>query len=103
MTEDTKNVAPSEQSEAELKHEFEQIYLATKRHDMLRKKEKETGLTEDEKAFILSMPPLYRRGMEITRILRRTNTGPAKVKTTAKRSSKKAVLENAVSKLLEDF
>ncbi len=95
--------APSEQSELELKNEFQSIHEDSLKHANLLLKQKTTPLTEDELTFISSMPARYRRGVIITRILRRTNTGPAKVKEAKPRVSKKAKVEFDVSKIMEDI
>jgi hypothetical protein len=56
---------------------------------LINKAEKGEDLTDLEKAFLMAMPPRYRLGVELTRILRRTNTGPAKVKEKKTRTSAK--------------
>ncbi len=95
--------APSQQSELELNNEMQAIYEDSLKHAALMEKEKKTPLTQDEQDFIKGMQDKYNRAVTITRILRRTNTGPAKVKETKPRTSKKAATEAAVAALTEDL
>lgn len=60
-------------------------------------------LTPSEQEAYDAGPAKWRRAIEISRILRRTNTGPSKVKAPSKAKTKKADLEAKVDKLFEDF
>lgn len=70
-------------------------------NELERKQSAGTTLSAVELAFVKAIPAKMRRAIDVTRILRRTNTGPAKVKTAAKRSSKKAVEQATIDNLMK--
>ena len=71
-----------------LNEEYMQLKAMSERADRLNQELKTRPLTQEEQEFMAAMPAHYRRAVDITRILRRTNTGPAKAKKPTKRSAK---------------
>lgn len=79
--------------------EFEKIKAETDKIAELQRKEKDgQQLAAAEKELVAKLPDLINRGMEVSMILRRTNTGPAQVKT--KKPSKAALSAAAAEALL---
>jgi hypothetical protein len=87
----------------QLQEEFIAKKALAERAAELEIAQKERPLTKEEQEFLAGMPAVYRRAIEITRILRRTNTGPAKVKTPSKRASSKAAATAKAASLLNDL
>lgn len=83
-----------------LQAEFQDLH-----NDVLRSNELERRIRQgeilnaEETAFLASMPDKMRRACDITRILRRTNTGPAKVK--APRKGKVKMTQEDIDKLID--
>lgn len=86
-----------------LQEEFIEKKALAERAAELGLAQKDRPLTKEEQEFLAGMPAIYRRAIEITRILRRTNTGPAKVKTPGKRAAKKAESTAKANSLLNDL
>ncbi len=85
-----------------LKAEFAKIDdEANIAQSLISKSEKGVELTKEEQDFLLAMPPRYRLGVTLTRILRRTNTGPAKVKEKKTKTSAKQNAQMEIAKALQ--
>lgn len=85
-----------------LGHEFEQLHRDVIRSNELERRQNAgEKLDEEEKTFLEGMPDKMRRACDITRILRRTNTGPAQVKSKKTRASKTAHAQETIDKLLD--
>lgn len=84
-----------------LSREFMELQQDVIRSNEIEAKEREgLPITDVERAFLAEIPAKMRRACEITRILRRTNTGPAKVK--EKKSTSRAKLaQEEINKLMD--
>jgi hypothetical protein len=84
-----------------LSNEFYELQaMAQKAQELERKQDAGETLTADEVQLLEALPDAMRRAVTITRILRRTNTGPAKAKAPRK-SSKKALAQSEIDKLID--
>jgi hypothetical protein len=92
---------PGDDDHLALSREFMELQQDVIRSNEIERKEKEgLPITEAEREFLTEIPAKMRRACDITRILRRTNTGPAKVK--EKKSSSRAKMAQAeIDKLLD--
>lgn len=65
----------------------------------LERKCRTQDLSSEEASFLSCIPAKMRRAVEITRILRRTTTGPAKIK--SPKTTKKGLKKEELSSLLD--
>ena len=85
-----------------LAKEFQDLHAFVLRtNEIERKANAGEELSADEVADLESLPAKMRRAVDITRILRRTNTGPAKVKERSPRASKKKLAQDEIDKLID--
>jgi hypothetical protein len=78
-----------------LTEEFMKIKEQVDKIMELKRISKDRSLTPSELELIAKEPELCRKGIEISRKLRRTNTGPAMVKTKKGRAPSKKAMEQA--------
>lgn len=85
-----------------LSNEFNQLQADVVRANELERKDHAgEALSPEERSFLDALPQKMLRAVEITRILRRTNTGPAKVKTKSPRGAKKALAQETIDRLID--